>query len=58
MNIEYLEAMQIKVTNASNNPINNSLTIFDTENIQKNNYSLFEPKNITFDPKISLLVIF
>ena len=42
--IEYLESMQIEVTNASNKPRNISLTIFDAEKYQKNNFSLFGPK--------------
>ena len=40
--------MQIEVTNASNKPINISLTIFDTGKYKKNHFSLFDPKNITF----------
>ena len=48
MNIKYLEAMQIEVTNASNKPRNNNLTIFEAEKYQKNDFSLFGPKNITF----------
>ena len=35
MNIKYLEAMQIEVTNASIKPRNNSLTIFDIEKYPK-----------------------
>ena len=46
--MKYLEAMQIEVTNASNKPKNISLTIFDTEKYQTNNFSLFGPKNIPF----------
>ena len=47
--MKYLEVMQIEVMNASNKPRNNSLTIFDTEKYQQQNFSLIEPKNIAFD---------